>query len=381
MKAMAAKKKPLPKSVGPYTIKDRLGEGGMGEVLMGEHASLGRRAAIKRLLPEMAENAEMVERFTHEGKALAALGHHGICQVYDLFQQRGSWFMVLEYVDGYDLAYLVKAGPLPVDVAAIVCLKVAEALEHAHFHRILHRDIKPANVMVSRAGEVKLMDFGIALVEEFDRLTKTGLMVGTPMYMAPEVIAGGDTDERADVYALGAMLYQCLSGRKLFAHANRENLYALIEQGKYPPLRKVAPGVPRMLRRIVEGCLEKRPERRYPGASEVRADLEHFLKSYSAWASHTERLVSFLHADGHLSEDEALTCIDADQLIISREIELKPPRSVATGVAAVILIALLSAAAGIGVAAQTGALDDVADALKEASDARETPAGTPDRSR
>jgi len=334
--------KKLPSKIGSYNVLDRLGEGGMGEVLLGEHEVLGRKVAIKRLLPEMSENQEMSERFIREGKALAGLSHQGVCAVHDLFMAKGNLTMVLEYVDGFDLSHLLKSKPLPVDVAAIVGAKLALALEHAHFKGIIHRDIKPANVMISRRGEVKLMDFGIALAMDLDRVTRTGLMVGTPMYMAPEVIGGGDPDARADIYAVGALLYQALSGRKLFAHANKDNLYVLIEQGRFPPLRKVTDDVPRALRRIVTRCLERKPERRYQSAAELREALDTFLSSHQAWASHEERLVAFLHADGHLSEEEALTCVDADDLVLSRSITLHPPRPWRAAAVIVVATALAS---------------------------------------
>jgi serine/threonine protein kinase len=334
--------KKLPGKIGSYTILDRLGEGGMGEVFLGEHDVLGRKVAIKRLLPEMTENQEMAERFIREGKALAGLSHQGVCAVHDLFTAKGNLTMVLEYVDGFDLSHILKNNPLPIDVAAIVGAKLALALEHAHFKGIIHRDIKPANVMLSRRGDVKLMDFGIALATDLDRVTRTGLMVGTPMYMAPEVIGGGDPDARSDIYALGAMLYQTVSGRKIFAHANKDNLYVLIEQGRFPPLRKVAPHVPRALRRIITRCLEKKPERRYQSAADLREALDTFLSSHHAWSSHEERLVAFLHADGHLSEAEALTCIDAEDLVLSRSITLHPPRPWRSAIAIAAAAALAS---------------------------------------
>ncbi len=346
----------LPKSVGIYEVTDRIGEGGMGEILLGFHPLLQREVAIKRLLPDMAKDDAMVERFFREGKALAKLQHQAICAVFDMAQKAGTAYIVLEYVDGYDLAHILKSGPMPVDVAAIVGLEVADALDHAHFHGVLHRDIKPPNVMISKTGDIKLMDFGIALVDDLERMTATGLMVGTPMYMAPEVICGEEPDERSDIYSLGAMLYQCLSGQKMFAHANAQNIYPLIEQGRFPPLKKIAPRVPRALRRIVDRCIQRKPEKRYETAAELRQDLETFLATHHGWAQHQERLVAFLHVDGHISEDEALTCIDADQLVISREVELKPPRQVWAGIATLLFISLLALAGGLAVAAQTGYL-------------------------
>ena len=349
--------KKLPSKIGNYAVEDRIGEGGMGEVLKGEHALLGRPVAIKRLLAEIADNAEMAERFQREGRALAQLSHQGICAVHDLFEQRGALYMVLEYVDGFDVDTLLKQGGyLPVDVAAIIALKVAEALEHAHHHRIIHRDIKPANVMVSKQGEVKLMDFGIALDEDLDRVTRSGMMVGTPMYMAPEVVSGGQSTEQSDVYAVGAMLYQCLSGRKVFAHASAENIYALIASGKFPAIKKVAPHVPRALRRIVDRALQKKPGKRFSDAAELRRALDDFLSAYRAWSHYEERLVAFLHADGHIGEQEALTFVDID--IATVDFALKPPRTGLKAAAALLAVGLGTGAVTFALA-RTGMLDEL----------------------
>jgi len=366
--ATVSTSKRLPKTINGYKIEALLGEGGMGEVLLGEHPVLERKVAIKRLLPDMAGSEEMSERFMREGRALARLQHQGVCTVFDLFQKQGNHFMVLEYVDGYDVATLLKKGPLPADVAAIIGMRVADALDHAHHHGILHRDIKPANVMVSKSGDVKLMDFGIALTGDLDRVTRTGMMVGTPSYMAPEVIRGDPADARSDIYAVGCMLYQCIAGQKMFAHAGRENLYALIEQGRYPPLKRVAPFAPRMLRRIVERCLQLRPERRYQNAADLRQALEVFLSTHHGWASHTDRMVTFLFADGHLSEDEALTCVDADHLVKSRSIELREARSVPMSVAVIGLAAAAFLMGTLVYGASNGWLDGFSARFKERSE-------------
>lgn len=340
-------KRRVPKTLGSYTITERVGEGGMGEILCGEHPLLKRMVAIKRLLPEAAKDEAMVERFFREGRALARLRHHAVCAVYDMAKRAGNAYMVLEYVDGYDISELLEHGPLPVEVAAIVAAGVADGLDHAHFNGVLHRDIKPPNIMISRTGDVKLMDFGIALVDSVDRLTKTGLMVGTPMYMAPEVIVGEEADGRSDIYSVGAMLYQCLSGQRMFPGANKQNIFSLIEQGRYEPLKNVAPAVPRALRRIVKRCLHRQPKKRYQTAAALRQDLEHFLASHHGWAQHNERLISFLHEEGHISEAEALTCVDADQLIVSHSFELAPARSTTLLTAAgLLLLAIIALSAG-----------------------------------
>ncbi len=323
-----AKAGSLPKTIGPYAVVRALGKGGMGEVVLARHDLLERLVAIKRLAPrEDTKLEEMEERFLREGRALATLHHQNIVGVHDLFVRRGTHYMVLEYVDGENVAQLLKKGVLPVDVAAIVATKVADALECAHRRGIVHRDIKGANVMVSHSGDVKLMDFGIARDEALDQVTSTGVVVGTPMYVAPEVIKGGDADPRSDIYALGALLYHALSGRRLFEHANSDNLYALIASGRFPKLSRVAPHVPWRLRRIVDRCLSKKPEKRFETAGELRAALELFLASANVWSNHEERLVGFLKARGHLTEEEASVWLSAESLVISATFEA-PARSV-----------------------------------------------------
>jgi serine/threonine-protein kinase len=350
-----------PKKVGNYEIAEVLGKGGMGEVYLGEHALLERQVAIKRLtISDEKQKAHFEERFRREGRALAQLHHQGIVDVYDLFSWRNDLYMVIEFVDGFDLADLLDMSSfLPVDVAAIIALRMAEALEHAHFHRIIHRDIKPANVMVSREGEVRLMDFGVARDETLDAVTKTGMMVGTPLYLAPEVVSGDGADERSDLYALGATLYQMLSGRRVFEHANSDNLYHLIAQGKFPAVHKVQPGLPRAMRKIVARCLQRKPERRYQSASELRVALERFLISHGAWANGNERLVGFLAGEGHISEAEALTVINADSLVLEEAHELEPPGRASAALAVLVVIGL--AVAGISWAA--GWLDGVLGSL------------------
>jgi|GEM_PF-1965715 len=312
--------KSFPKKIGSYNVDKVLGKGGMGEVFAARHELLDRKVALKRLmLPDGTDHSDLHERFVREGKALAQLNHQGVVSIYDLLTWRNATYMALELVDGFDVHQLLKAGALPVDVATIIGLRLAEALEYAHLHRIIHRDIKPANVMVSKTGDVKLMDFGVAKNESLDELTRTGMMVGTPRFLAPEVVKGGAADERADIYAIGCVLYQMLSGRHPFAHATAENIFPLIAGGKYKNLAAVSRGVPRQLRKIVEKCLATKPERRYQSAADVALDLERFISRTDAWSNHSQRLVAYLSVEGHITEDEALTCVDADDLMFTAQ--------------------------------------------------------------
>ena len=260
----------MPKKLAAYEVGRRLGRGGMGEVFFATHTLLGRPVAIKRFAPERSRSGpeEMAERFIREGKALAELSHQHIVGIHDLISTEDAMYMVLDYVDGADVASLLdEGGAFPIEVAAVVALKVAEALQCAHYHRIIHRDIKGGNVMISRSGEVKLMDFGVALDERLDAMTQTGLVVGTPMYVAPEVISGEPATERSDLYALGVLLYSMLSGKRPYEHAkNQEHMFQLILSGQSRPLARVAGHVPRALRAIVDRLLHRKIEKRYGSA-------------------------------------------------------------------------------------------------------------------
>lgn len=302
-----------PEKIRDYAVSRLLGKGGMGEVFLATHPLLERPVAIKRFVhaPGKGDDETAARaRFLREGQALARLSHQHVVQVYDLFEHRKQAYMVLEYVDGLDLSELLTDGPLPVEVACIIGLQVAQALETAHYAGIVHRDVKASNVMMSRRGEVKLMDFGIAKQDLLEPMTRTGLVVGTPMYVAPEVVAGGEADARSDLYALGALLYGCLSGRRLFAHAKPENLFHLVLAGRFPRLGKVAPQVPWRLRGIVHRLLATKPEKRFGSAAELRQSLEVFLAERGAAAHHGTRLVRFLEARGHLTDDEVRRWLD-----------------------------------------------------------------------
>ncbi len=274
----------------------------MAEVLLAEHDGLRRPVALKRFVFRAGagdDEAQSMERFRREGQALARLSHHNIVVVYDLFEWRKNAYIALEYVDGFDLAAVVaKAGPAPWDVACIVALGVARGLEAAHEVGIVHRDVKPANVMVSRRGQVKLMDFGIAQQDVLESMTRTGLVVGTPRYLAPEIVNGQPADPRSDIYGVGTLLYYVLTGERLFADAKQENLFYLITAGKYRPLKSVVSGVPRDVRQLVRRCLAADPTHRFSSAAELARALESCVGVGLSAKERNERVVAFLDARG-----------------------------------------------------------------------------------
>jgi serine/threonine-protein kinase len=305
-----------PKSVGSCAIEELLGKGGMAEVFLGRQEGLDRLVAVKAILPELKAEAEPMERFKREALALAALQHENIVAVHELVEKFGRPYLIMEYVDGVDLAEVLKGGPLPIDVALIVGVSLSRALEHAHFRRVVHRDIKPGNVMLSRAGQVKLTDFGIAKDLTMDDLTRQGLVVGTLSYLAPEQILGGRAEPRSDLYSLGVLLFQLLSGHKPHRAADQGDLLRAIVQGRRVKLREVAPRLPRALVVIVERCLDLAPDKRYQRAADLGRDLERLLAAVLEGTS-AGRLVAFLKERNLLAGRE-LTMLAAEEVDLAK---------------------------------------------------------------
>ena len=202
--------------IGPYTLLDRLGSGGMGEVWKARDTRLDRTVAIKRLLSQHVSSASAV-RFQQEARAIAALNHPNICQIYDV----GQDYLVLEYIEGMPLVSKgtsgENSGPIPADDAVQIALQIASALEEAHGHGITHRDLKPDNILKTRTG-VKVLDFGLAKLSADSDVTKTveGTVMGTAAYMSPEQAKGKQVDKRADIWSFGVLLYELLTGERLF---------------------------------------------------------------------------------------------------------------------------------------------------------------------
>lgn len=317
------------RKVGDCRLLGPLGKGGMAQVYRGIHEQLQREVAIKELSPESARNPEVLSRFKREALALAAFRHQHIVTLYDLIEKNDGWYMVMELVDGPTLLELVKEAPLPPDVVAVLGFQLAQALEHAHFRKVVHRDLKPANIMMSRLGETKLMDFGIAQNEDLDRLTKVGLAVGTPAYMSPEQITGAQVDVRSDIYSLGVVLYEALTGQKAYSGSNAGEVFAKVITGKCVSLKKAAPKTPKPLRGVIEQMMEKRPEDRFEDMTRVRRAFETMLVGVPR--SMSSMLVGFLRARQRITESEAmarlsqteLTQMSAESL---REIEVRRPR-------------------------------------------------------
>jgi serine/threonine-protein kinase len=255
-----------------YELGPVLGQGGMARVHQGVDRQLDRRVAIKVLAPPYDRDDEFVERFRREARAAAGLSHPNIVAVFDSGSDDGTHFIVTELVEGETLADRLRDGPMPPADAVAVAVDIARALAAAHALGLIHRDIKPGNVMLLPDGRVKVVDFGIARAAGSDTLTHTGAVLGSTAYLSPEQAGGQPVDERADLYSLGCVLYEMLTGRVPFrADTPIATMYRHVNEDAPPP-STIAPVQPE-LEDVVLRCLEKDPKRRFASAAELEAAL------------------------------------------------------------------------------------------------------------
>ncbi|HWU90903.1 MAG TPA: serine/threonine-protein kinase, partial [Kofleriaceae bacterium] len=265
--------------IGSYAIVSKLGEGGMGAVYLARHATLGRLAAVKVLLPEFSNNREIVARFFNEARAATAIRHPGIIEVYDFgFLDEQQAYIIMEYLEGESLGTRLRRGPLAIPAVLSTTRGIARALHAAHEKAIVHRDLKPDNIFLVpdedvRGGErVKLLDFGIAKLSPNANetgQTRTGMVIGTPTYMAPEQCRGDSIDLRADLYALGCVIYEMLGGQPPFVANNSADILAHHLYFQPQPVSVLRPDVPPPIEQLVMSLLAKDPAERPAGAHVV----------------------------------------------------------------------------------------------------------------
>ena len=286
--------------LGPYEIGEPLGAGGMGEVYRALDTRLDRTVAVKVLATHLSADPELRQRFDREARAISSLQHPNICTLFDVGHQDGTDFLVMELLEGETLADRLQKGPLPVEQAVRIAIEVADALEKAHRQGIVHRDLKPGNIMVSKAG-TKLMDFGLAkpaasmaaaaagsktnpstptsptiaaLASPVSPITGRGMVVGTFQYIAPEVLQGGEANARSDIFALGAVLYEMLTGHRAFEGKTQLSVASAILEKEPAPISSIQPMTPPALVQVVKICLAKDPEDRFQTAHDLKLQLK-----------------------------------------------------------------------------------------------------------
>jgi len=284
--------------LGPYEIHSPLGAGGMGEVYRARDTRLERTVAIKIIPEHLSQDSEAKQRFDREARAISSLNHPNICTLHDVGHQDGIDYLVMEFLDGQTLADRLLKGPLPLEQVLKLGIEICEGLEKAHKMGVIHRDLKPGNIMLTKTG-AKLMDFGLAkaitdaagssssLTMTFSGpsaespLTARGTVVGTFQYMSPEQLEGREADDRSDIFALGAVLYEMATGKRAFTGKTQGSIVAAILAAEPQPISTIQPMSPPALERVVKGCLVKDPEERLQTAHDVKLQLKWIVEGGS----------------------------------------------------------------------------------------------------
>jgi serine/threonine protein kinase/tetratricopeptide (TPR) repeat protein len=271
-----------------YEIIEELGKGGMGRVYRVEDTKLKQEVALKLIKPEIAKDKKTIERFRNELKLAREIAHRNVCRMYDLNEEQGIHYITMEYVRGEDLRSLIRRiGQLPIGKSISIANQVCEGLAEAHRSGVVHRDLKSNNIMIDKEGNVRIMDFGIARSLEAKGITGAGVMIGTPEYMSPEQIEGKEVDQRSDIYSLGVILYEMVTGKVPF-EGDTPFTIGMKHKGEIPQNpEELNTQISDDLNRLILRCLEKDKEKRYQSAGEVRSELTNIEKGIPT----TERIV------------------------------------------------------------------------------------------
>jgi serine/threonine protein kinase/Tfp pilus assembly protein PilF len=276
----------IDQTISHFRITERLGAGGMGVVYKAVDIRLDRPVALKFLPDNMAEHPQALERFRREARAASALNHPGICTIYDFGEQDGRTFIAMEFIDGETLRTHIHDKPIPFEEILKLGVQIAEAVDAAHAEGIIHRDIKPANIFVTKRGQAKVLDFGLAKLvakgvavsdsgdEVSDSTSVVGIISGTPSYMSPEQIRGDDLDPRTDIFSLGLVLYEMATGRQAFGGATGGMIIDAVLTRSPAPARSINPDIPPRLEEIIDKALHKHRDQRYQHAADILADLQ-----------------------------------------------------------------------------------------------------------
>jgi eukaryotic-like serine/threonine-protein kinase len=298
--------------LGPHEILSAIGAGGMGEVYRARDTRLNRIVAIKILPAHLADRYELRERFEREARTIASLNHPHICTLFDIGQQDGVDYLVMEYLEGETLAQRLLKGPLPLELVLQYAIEIADALDKAHRKGITHRDLKPGNIMLTKSG-TKLLDFGLAkLKEQFvpanvplselptasDPLTAKGTIVGTLQYMAPEQLEVKEVDARTDIFTFGTVVYEMATGKRAFEGKSQASVISAIMSSDPPPMSSLQPMTPPALDRVVKKCLRKDPDERWQNAHDLTDELKWIAEGGSQVTSTPTTVVKGIRALG-----------------------------------------------------------------------------------
>jgi serine/threonine protein kinase/Flp pilus assembly protein TadD len=315
------------KTISHYRVHEKLGGGGMGVVYKAEDTRLRRTVALKFLPEGAGSDALTLERFRREAQAAAALNHANICTVYEIAEQDGQPFLVMEFMEGQTLKRLLESGPLKTDRILEIAIQIADALVAAHSKGITHRDIKPANIFITKSGQAKVLDFGLAKLAQKERwgadtvavtaqltadplLTSPGTSLGTVAYMSPEQARGEEVDPRTDIFSLGVVLYEMATGRQAFSGNTSATIFDAILNRNPTPVARMNPAIPHGLQTIINTALAKERSARYDTAASLKEDLQDLKRELDSGrapsAAPREKSVAVLYFENlsHGQEDE-----------------------------------------------------------------------------
>ena len=269
------------KKIGKYLIERQIGKGSAANIYLAKQELLGRKLVIKQLLPQYAFNEKIIARFKREAKVVSQVSHDAIVHIYDYWVRTNSYYIAMEYVQGQTLQEILsQTRYLPIHIAVIILYQICRGLQHAHAYGVVHRDLKPANIIISDSGQVKILDFGIAHFQYDEKLTALGAVIGTYNYMSPEQALGKKVTPTSDIFSLGILFYELLTGFKPFSKDEKGDvLEKIVHRGIRSP-GKLNPAIPRGLGRIIQKCLRKKSTRRYQDTGEIKCRLERYLRRY-----------------------------------------------------------------------------------------------------
>lgn len=317
--SLAARRRSARLVFGPYRLLERVAVGGMAEVFRAKRSGVEgfeKVVAVKRILPHLSDNKEFVDMFVDEAKMVAGLAHPNIVQIFDLGRLDDSYFIAMEYVHGRDLRSIQKRARerdqrIPLDLGALIVSKVCAALEYAHRKKddrgrpmqLVHRDVSPQNILITFEGDVKLTDFGIAKAASKATITDRGSLRGKLLYMSPEQASGERTDRRADLFALGIVFYELITGQRPFGTGSERSVLESVRECRVTPPRTLNARVPERIEAVVMKALERDPEHRYQDAGEMSRDLDRVLYERQVAAPELARLMEVLF-DQHEREEQ-----------------------------------------------------------------------------
>ena len=263
-----------------FRILKKVDEGGMAKIYLAEDTRLSRKVALKFLRTHFNSNEQLINRFIREARVAAALEHPNIVTVYELSQYKNEFYIVMEYIDGVSLRSLMEHEKISIKKALVIAIQICRGLRKAHNSGILHRDIKPENIMVDKNGWVKILDFGLAKLKEYSRITNEGVRMGTTPYIPPEQLKGEKLQPSADIFSLGVLLYELVARRHPFEGSTEEEIMYSIINKKPEPLLRHRPGASVGLKKIIDKALKKDPKMRYRNIDQLLSDLKREKRTY-----------------------------------------------------------------------------------------------------